>query len=99
MAKPELIQSVTTLSGKVDSLLEQVKSLNDKVISLQKENSELRRRHLDDINELELAKRDIEFLSLSHRLAGSPEALVKARAKITKILDTIDSCIQIINTD
>ena len=99
MAKPVLIQSIDTLARKIDGLLETQKSLLEKVKSLELENQELRLRHIQDTEDLEKAKKDIEFLSLSHRMAQSPEALVSARAKISQLIRTVDSCIRMIKED
>ena len=99
MAKPELIQTLSRLSKKIDSLLEENKSLHEKVKTLEKNNKELISSHLNDTLLLNKARKEIEFLSLSHRLAASPEALVEARNKISNLLRTIDTCIRMINED
>lgn len=99
MAKPVLLQTISILSKKVDELLEAQNSMLDKVRTLELENQELRLQHEKDTEMLDAAKKDIEFLSLSHRLADSPEAIISARNKISKLIRTIDSCIRIIKED
>ena len=96
MAKPVLIQTIDSLSKKIDSLLENQKSLFEKVKALEKENQRLILMHDEDNKQLEKAQQDIEFLTLSHRLADSPEALIAARNKISQLIRTIDSCILMI---
>lgn len=99
MAKLELIQTITMLSRKVDDLMAQLKLAQERAARLEEENSELRKIHEDDISKLQQAQKDIEFLSLSHRLADNPEALVDARKQISQLIRTIDSCIRLINQD
>lgn len=99
MAKPELLTSISALSKKVDLLFEQQKSLKEKIKNLESENEFLKSQHLADMSELQKAHKNIEFLSLSHRLAASPEALIEARNKISSFLRTIDSCIRSLKED
>lgn len=99
MAKSELIQSLASLSKKLNVLLKTQQKLREQVKSLENENFELRKQHEIDLSLLDQAKKEIEFLSLSHRLASSPEALISARNKISELIRTIDSCIRIINED
>lgn len=99
MAKPELISSISSLSKKIDTLLEsQVKLLN-RVKYLENLSTELMKQHEEDVRLIEKAQKDIDYLSLSHRLADSPEALVEARNKISKLIRTIDNCIRLIKED
>ena len=99
MAKPELIQSISLLSKKIDSLLERQRILQEKIQKLEEINRELTTRHQHDVEEIEKARKDIEFLSLSHRLADSPEALVSARKIIARLIRNVDSCIRMIKED
>ena len=99
MAKSELTQSISTLSSKIDKLLEQLNALHLKVNQLEEANRELELRHQADLEQLRRASQEIEFLSMSHRLASSPEAILSARNKISQLIRTIDSCIRIIKED
>ena len=99
MAQPELIISISRLSKQIDSLLETQKKLEEKLEELENENNELKKQHENDVEALSIARKDIEFLSLTHRLADSPEALIKARNTVSKLIRTIDSCIRLINED
>ena len=99
MAKPELIQSIEQLSRKVDSLMSQLSDSQDKIRELELRNAMLEKQHLDDTATILQARKDIEFLSVSHRLAASPEALVEARQKIAALIRNIDSCIRLIIED
>ena len=99
MAKPELLSSVHHLSKKIDKLMEQHRINQNKINQLLEENLEMRQQHETDVQLLEKANKEIEFLSVSHRLADSPEALVSARNKVAKLIRTIDNCIRMINED
>ena len=99
MAKPELINSISILSRKIENLIEQQKSLTERVFVLEQENQILRNQHKEDLIVISKAQKEIEFLSMSHRLANSPEALISARNKISQLIRTIDSCIRIIKED
>ena len=99
MAKPELLISFNALSKRVDSLLLKQKKLQDRIQQLEKENEDLKVRNINDKALLNKAYKDIEFLSLSHRLADYPEALVEAKVKVAQLIRTIDSCIRLINEE
>lgn len=96
MAKSDLLNSISSLSRKIDGLINERNKLLERLKALEDENSELKKQHLRDNSALDKALRDAEFLSLSHRLASSPEDLMEARKKISKLLRTIDSCIRIL---
>ena len=99
MAKSDLINSISVLSKNIDRLLEERSKLFLEIEQLQKENLELRERQKSDTQRLENSLKDIEFLSLSHRLADSPEALMDARKEISRLIRTIDSCIRLLKED
>ena len=99
MAKSDLINSISILSKKIDSLLSEREMLIDRVKVLSEENKLLREYHNKDTLKINNALKDIEYLSLSHRLADSPEALVSARNNISELIRTIDSCIRLLRED
>ena len=99
MAKPELLKAFDTLSRKIDSLLEENRNLKEKLKVLQESNLKLLSQHQEDEKNLNEAQKKIEFLSLSHRLADSPEALIEARTKVSSLIRTIDNCIRMLNEE
>lgn len=99
MAKPELLQSITSLTGKIDSLIALQQRLLKRIEELETENRHLQNKSLEDRQALNQALRDVEFLSMSHKLAASPEAIIEAREKISSLIRTIDKCIRMINED
>lgn len=99
MAKPELIASISQLSNTIDRLLKKQEKMTERIRELEVINEELRNQHLLDSETIQKYEKKIEFLSLSHRLASSPEALIQARKMISGLIRTVDNCIQMINED
>lgn len=99
MANPELINSLSTLSRKIDALLENQKKLRETILNLKNENRELKLMHQSDAEKIRNAEKEIEFLSISYKLAASPEDLISARNKVSALIRTIDSCIRLIKED
>lgn len=99
MATPELLTAINSLSRKVDVLLETRNRLLDRIRELEESNEILTNQHIADQKALERSKKEAEFLSLSHRLANSPEALLAARNKVDRLIRTIDNCIRLIKED
>ena len=99
MAKSDLIYSLSLLSRKIDALLEQQNQFRKRIDELEKDNNALRAQLAKKEMMLSNTEKDVEFLSLSYRLADSPEALVKARKEISSLLRTIDSCIRLLKED
>ena len=99
MAKPELLQALSSLNKRIETLLQEQIILKQQISNLNKEIEELRQQKQIDKDTIEKANQQIEFLSLSYRLAASPEALAKARMKISSLIRTIDMCIRLINED
>ncbi|MDE6271890.1 MAG: hypothetical protein K2M31_02655 [Muribaculaceae bacterium] len=50
-------------------------------------------------SQLQQANLEIEFLTLSHRLADSPQALANARKTISRIIRKVDAAIALIKSD
>ena len=99
MANPVLIKTFEDLSKQIDTLIEDNTDLRKKLKSLELRNQQLEALHDEDQKRIEKANQNIEFLSMSHRLADSPEALIAARTKIAQLIRTIDSCIRLIKED
>ena len=99
MAQPQLLQSLSDLHNKIENLIEQQKQLQLELETLRERNKVLEELHESDrLKSLQNAK-DIEFLSMSHRLASSPDTIVSARHKIIGMIRTINNCIRMINEE
>ena len=79
--------------------MELYKNLEIRCLELEKKNDELLRQHQEDSLLIQKAQKEIDFLSLSHRLADSPKALVDARSIISKLIKNIDNCIRLLKED
>ncbi len=98
MAVP-LTTQLQTIVEKVSELGALNRSLNDRIETLESENSDLRSQLDERQKELEVAKRDIEFLTMSHRLADSPDSIISARRRIARLIRTIDNCISMLKEE
>ena len=99
MAQNQLISTLTALSNKIESLLEENKRLREKVEWLGNQNIVLENQHQKDLKLIEANQKDVEFLKFSHRLADSPDTIISARRKINGLIRTINSCIRMINEE
>ncbi|MCH5233387.1 MAG: hypothetical protein J1E78_07065 [Muribaculaceae bacterium] len=99
MSDDKLIQSLSILHQKIDKLIEQRNNLQARILILESENKELKDIIEADKRKLAKADQDIEFLTMSHRIADTPEKLISARQHISKLIRTIDNCIRMINED
>ncbi|MDE5842949.1 MAG: hypothetical protein K2H35_04360 [Muribaculaceae bacterium] len=68
-------------------------------LELEKQVADMAATIHDREQQLTQARLEIEFLTLSHRLADSPEALANARATIARIIRKVDSAIALIKSD
>lgn len=69
---------------------EQTRSEND---ALRSEIATLRAENASLQVQLTQARTDLEYLSMSHRIAASPDEIVKARRRVDAMIREIDRCI------
>lgn len=99
MVQPQLIQALSNLQKKIESLVSENKILKERIQYLEIENADLRAIHDSDQLDLGNASKDIEFLSISHKLAESADNIILARKKISRLIRTLDNCIRMINEE
>lgn len=99
MAKPQLIQLLSDLTSKIESLMEERKKLLERNEELEKRNNFLEEQHNQDIQLLHQADLDIEYLKISHRLAESPDTIIQARRKILGLIRTINNSIRMLKEE
>lgn len=95
-----------TLPEILVSINDRVSALENRLRAAETENARLRAQ-LDDTHarldetraERDRALLDVEFLTVSHRLADSPEAIRSARTRISRMIRTIDKCITLLKDD
>ena len=99
MAQNQLIDSLSILSKKIEDLLKRQTMLHKRIEELEKRNNELEEQRQKDLKIIEKANQDIEFLTVSHKLAESPDTIISTRRKILGLIRTIDNCIRIIKEE
>lgn len=98
--------TAATLPEVIDSLIKKTARLGEYIEKVERENANLRKR----INELEeliseekeisaRARLDADYLTVSHRLADSPDTLIATRRRISSLIRTIDRCISMLKDD
>ena len=68
-------------------LVEQNHKLEEEIADLRREIAEARR---------DRARLDAEYLTVSHRLADSPDTLIDTRRHIAKLIRNIDRCLEML---
>lgn len=99
MADSQLITILSNLNSKIERLIENQKILRERINELEKQNSVLEAALLNDKLIIEQANKNIEFLSMSYRLADDPETIILTRRRIAWLIGTINDCIRMINEE
>lgn len=89
LAMAENIRALATQRDEAESSLRQV----------QEELADLKRELETAREEIHKKDLDIEFLTLSHKLADNPGALAEARATVRRLISRIDKAIALLNED
>lgn len=66
---------------------------------LEKEVERLRRELDDCRRELTQSRMEVDFLTVSHRLADSPDHLISARRRLQRLIAKIDRCVALLKDD
>lgn len=99
MANDQLLQTLSELNSRIQSLIEVQNQLQLRVEELETRNLVLEDQHQSDVKKIEQAEKDIEFLTLSHRLADSPDTIISTRRLLIRLIHTINNCITMINEE
>ena len=99
MAPNDLLTTLEALNTKIELLTEQHRQLQEDFSKLKVENESLKADLDYERKNMQKALNDIEFLSVSHRLAESADSVVSARRIIERLIRTIDNCITMINEE
>lgn len=94
-----MLTSLRQLNNKIADLSALHLKMQDQIKVLEEENRSLKADLETERKNLNKALSDVEFLSVSYRLADSPESVVSARRTISRLIRTIDSCITMINEE
>lgn len=91
-----LLSVLEQLQQKIASLQEENTRLKGRNSELEHLNAELRKNEAEAIKLRDRALVDAEYLSVSHRLADSPDTIVEARRMIAGLIRNIDRCIEML---
>ncbi len=64
-----------------------------------RENEALKEQLAECQRELQASKMEVDFLTISHRLADSPENLISARRRLQRLIAKIDRCVTLLKED
>lgn len=98
MAQP-LIPLLSQISDKINELEAIQQQLINRIKVLETENNDLREKLNEKSKLLEEANADKEFLTMSHRLADSPDSIISTRRRIARLIRTIDNCISMLKEE
>ncbi len=98
MAQP-LITLLKSVNEKITELSTIQKPLYARIEELEEENAGLRQELQDNKALLAKATTDIEFLTMSYRLAESPDSIISTRRRIARLIRTIDNCISMLKEE
>lgn len=97
---------IRTLPEILVSINDRVSALEGRLREAEEENTRLKAQLSDTLSlldetrtERDRALLDVEFLTVSHRLADSPEAIRSARIRISRMIRTLDKCITLLKDD
>ncbi len=95
-----------TLTEVIDGLITKVTRLGDRIETLERQNSglkakvaELEERLAEERDAHSRARLDADYLTMSHRLADSPDTIIATRRRISALIRTIDRCISMLKDD
>ena len=98
MAKP-LLSILADLNEKISRLAGVQEALKKRIIELERENENLKAELKESRDMLDKANTDVEFLTMSHRLAENPDSIIATRRRIARLIRTIDNCISMIKEE
>ncbi len=85
-------RKVLALASQRDQCAPELEQLSKENLSLNDELAECRQ-------ELQTARMEVDFLTISHRLADSPDNLISARRRVQRLIAKIDRCVSLLKED
>lgn len=98
MAQP-LISLLQTLDQKISVLIAIQQRLHARIDNLEEENRSLRQELEETRAKQRQTETDVQFLTMSHRLADSPDTIISTRRRIARLIRTIDKCISMLKEE
>lgn len=88
----DIREKIRELAAQRDEAREHIKELESRISDLETDLDETR-------DELHRVRLDVEYLTVSHRLADTPDALVTARKTISALIRKVDSAINLLRNE
>lgn len=95
-----------SLSEILRAMNDKIAILSDRLDALETENANLRhnleltgQQRDEAVRERDRALLDVEFLTMSHRLADNPESVALTRRRLNQMIRTIDRCVTLLKED
>ncbi len=90
---------IQELRSKIEQLASQRDAAKAAEVAKTQE-AEAMKQELEDCREqLRAAQLEVDFLTVSHRLADSPEKLISARRRLQGLIAKIDRCVSLLKED
>ena len=86
------MSDIETLASQRDEALAELKKAREEI-------TDLKRRLSEVSEELHSKNLDVEFLTLSHKLAQTPGALAEARTTVRRMIAKVDKAIALLKED
>jgi septal ring factor EnvC (AmiA/AmiB activator) len=95
-----MAESLITTLERLDARIKDVTMRNARLVEqnhkLEEEIADLRLEIAEARRERDRARLDAEYLTVSHRLADSPDTLIDTRRHIAKLIRNIDRCLEML---
>lgn len=88
----DLRQKMKELASQRDEAQQENARLKIRVGALEEQLSEARK-------DLDASQMEIDFLTVSHRLAEDPDHLISARRRLQRLISKIDRCVSLLKED
>ena len=98
MAK-SLIPLLQNLDDEINRLTSVQQNLHTRIRNLEEENRNLRLELENTRALLRQSETDAQFLTMSHRLAESPDTIISTRRRIARLIRTVDKCISMLKEE
>lgn len=90
---------ITELRSKIERLATQRDAAVAAQTAMTQEAEKLKGQLEDCRSQLREARMEIDFLTVSHRLADSPSNLISARRRLQRLIAKIDRCVSLLKED
>lgn len=87
------------LTGYIETLAAQRDEARRQLRKAQEEAADLRNELKKTLEELHKARLDVEYLTISHKLAENPQAVAQAREAIKGMVRRVDKAIALLKSD